>query len=93
VIIPGLARSKGRGGNRVLSAPKHEWEPTFPKAPSDLIGRKKRDMTAEERRRWWAAFDLEEPPLGYDDWFLVGSHRNGFLAAFPVVGFMDESDG
>jgi hypothetical protein len=63
-----------------------------PAIPEHLKGRRLRSMSEEDRLDYWACFDLSAPPYGFDDWFVVGSPTHGILAAFPVVGFMDESD-
>jgi hypothetical protein len=87
IIIPGMRRSGRRNSPR---SPKPVYEPWRPTIPADLVGKRKRDMTAEERLRYWAAFKLEAPPPGYDDWYVCGSPKAGVLGAFPVVGFTDE---
>ena len=66
------------------------WQPWHPEIPQRLRGKPKRQMTPAERQEYWACFELDEPPAGFDDWFIIGSAKAGVLGAVPICGFSDE---
>ncbi len=69
-----------------------DFEPFHPTIPGHLRGRTTFQMLPEERREYWACFDLPAPPAGFDDWYIVGSPSSGVLAAFPIVGFNGDGE-
>lgn len=46
-------------------------------------------LSAEERIEFWACFDLEPPPPGFDDWYIMGSASMGVMGAVPVEGWVN----
>lgn len=53
---------------------------TTPESDSHWIKRAR--MSVEERRIFWKHCDLEDPPPGYDDWFVFGGKTP--MGAWPI---------
>lgn len=73
---------------RTMQHPAGSAEPFHPEIPRDLLNVPISQMPPDDRVRFWAAFELEPPPLGFDDWYIVGTPRLGVIGAFPVKGFI-----
>lgn len=70
------------------SSKSSQFVPFHPEVPDHLQRTALRDMTVDERIQFWSCFDLPSPPFGFHDWYIVGTEKDGVLAAFPVVGFV-----
>lgn len=63
-------------------------EPNHPIVPARLEQKSTREMSVNERREFWACFDLPAPPDGFNDWYIIGSQKSGVIGAVPVSGFV-----
>jgi len=82
------SKPKPSAGFRWVGPTDSACAPFHPQIPADLHGVPISQMNYADRVRFWEACQLPPPPVGFDDWYLVGTPQHGVLCAIPVEGFV-----